>query len=75
MSGHGGQSHLLTEREAFEAMRHFLEAYWERSLKNPDERLVHVLSDIDTTVWADDAPGDPAAWNDWLSAVRAATER
>jgi hypothetical protein len=64
---------FVDERQGFEAMRYFLEAYWVRSNKDPDERLIHVLSDIDTTIWTNGGPGDPAAWDDWLEAVREAT--
>jgi hypothetical protein len=71
--GSDGAVPPLDERQAFEAMRYFLEAYWERTGKQPDERLTSVLSDIDTAVWTDGSPGDPATWDDWLEAVRAAT--
>jgi hypothetical protein len=62
----------VDERTAFEAMRLFLEAYWERGGRSSDD-LAALLGELDTSVWADDAPGDPAQWTDWLEAVRRAT--
>jgi hypothetical protein len=64
----------LTSEEAYRAMHHFVESYWERGGKKGDE-LALVLS-YSKTRWepADDnplGPGDPAAWKDWLDPVRA----
>ena len=64
----------LTIEQAFRAMHHFVEAYWERGGKRGDE-LTLFLSYSETR-WepTDDnrlGTGDPAAWNDWLDAVRA----
>jgi hypothetical protein len=64
----------LTIAQAYRAMHHFVEAYWERGGKRGDE-LTLFLSYSETR-WepTDDNPlgaGDPAAWNDWLDAVRA----
>ena len=62
----------LDEHQAFEAMRVFLERYWERGGKTSDE-LAMLLSDIDTEVFVGSAPADPAQWQDWLDAIRAVT--
>ena len=57
----------LTVREGFDAMRSFLEAYWERGKGSDDVRSV--LSDIDCSLTADGGPIDRAQWSDWLEAV------
>jgi hypothetical protein len=58
----------LDEREAFEAMRLYLEGYWERGLKASDD-LGGLLGDLDTTLTKDGGPIDIAEWHDWLEAV------
>jgi len=60
----------LSELEAFDAMRLFLEAYWRRGGQVSDD-LASLLSDIGREVWANAQPGDPAQWDDWLAAVEA----
>lgn len=57
---------LLTKRQAFEAMRHYLQAYWERSNTSS---VSHVLSATQPAFLADTVTADPAAWEDWLQAV------
>jgi hypothetical protein len=49
----------LTVRQAFEATRYFLQAYWERGGRGSED-VAMLLSDLDA---------DPAQWNDWLAAV------
>ena len=49
----------LTVRQAFEATRYFLQAYWERGGRRSDD-LAMLLGDLDF---------DPAQWSDWLAAV------
>ncbi len=61
---------LLSEAQAFHAMSQFLEQYYERAGGNIE--LAVVLSDIQ--VMPDGRPADPAAWEDWLSAVRTVLE-
>jgi hypothetical protein len=61
---------MLTEKQAFEAMRCFLQAFWERGGSDPESDLVDVLSWTGSDVWADGGTQDPAQWEDWLSAVR-----
>ncbi len=58
----------LTELEAFDAMRAFLEAYWRRGLCSSDDLAV-LLGSVSRNIWTDGGPGDPAQWNDWLKAV------
>ena len=58
----------LTELEAYDAMRAFLEAYWERGLKTSDDIAV-LLGSVDRGVDRG-APLDPAQWHDWREAVR-----
>jgi hypothetical protein len=64
----------LTIEQAYRAMHHFVEAYWERGGKRGDE--LPLFLSYSATRWepTDDNPlgtGDPAARNDWLDAVRA----
>ena len=53
---------------AFDAMRAFLEAYWERGMRS-DEGLANLLSNLNRSVWSNGGPGDPAMWSDWRKAV------
>jgi hypothetical protein len=58
----------ITPAEGYDAMRIFLEAVWRREGETSEnlERLVGALK------WADGAPVDPTAWQDWLRAVEVA---
>ena len=56
----------LTEREAYEAMCEFLEAYWERGGKESDDLAVLLGSAV---LNADGRPLDPAQWHDWIKAA------
>ncbi|MGA8725424.1 MAG: hypothetical protein WB565_10290 [Acidimicrobiales bacterium] len=56
----------LSERQAFDAMRVFLQAYWERF---NSAQVSDVLSDTQDAFLADTTTADPAAWNDWRKAV------
>ena len=58
----------LSAPQAFEAMRRYLTAYWERGGRQDDE-LMLVLSAMDTTTWQDGGTADRAAWHDWETAV------
>lgn len=58
----------LDELAAFDAMRAFLEAYWERGARS-DDGLAMLLSNLNRSSWADHSPGDPAIWEDWKDAV------
>ncbi len=51
-------------------MSRFLERYYERA--GGKGELAAVLSDIQTM--PDGRPADPAAWEDWLDAIRAVLE-
>lgn len=61
---------ILSTEQAFHAMSQFLERYCERV--GPNAELALVLSDIQEM--PDGQPADPAAWEDWLDAVRAVLE-
>ncbi|OYW43258.1 MAG: hypothetical protein B7Z38_02050 [Rhodobacterales bacterium 12-64-8] len=54
----------------FAALRHFLNAFWERDGK-PYDSMVKLLSWIEPGIWADGSPLDPAMWEDWLKAIEA----
>jgi len=56
----------LTEKQAYEAMQLFLERNWKRC---EDLHVAELLSDIDTTIWADGGSGDPAALQEWRECV------
>lgn len=60
----------LDEKQAFEAMRYFLNAYWERGGR-PVGDLGGLLGDIGSGLWEDGTPNDPAQWTDWLDAISA----
>jgi hypothetical protein len=60
---------VLNELEAFDAMRIFLEAYWERGLRASDDVAV-LLGNIDRRFSSGGEPLDIAQWDDWLEAVR-----
>ena len=61
---------LLSPDEAFRAMFKFLENYYLRAGQKGD--LAAVLSDIQIS--DDRLPADPAAWNNWLDAVKSVLE-
>jgi hypothetical protein len=65
----GGDLPSLTTREAFDAMRYFLEAFWERGSRS-SEGVGFLVSAMDGSMTADGGPIDGAQWNDWLEAVR-----
>jgi hypothetical protein len=58
----------ITPVEGYDAMRIFLEAVCRRDGEASEnlERLVGALK------WADGAPVDPTAWQEWLRAVEVA---
>lgn len=59
----------LSVRQAFEAMRRFLEQFNERE---PDDRKVTIEQLLRWTgVEADGGTADPAQWHDWIGVVRA----
>lgn len=66
----------LNALEAFDAMRVFIAAYWERGGRASDDLAV-LLSSVErnTTMFADGGPIDPAQWFDWLEAIAAVKER
>jgi hypothetical protein len=55
----------LDELQAFDAMRAFLEAYWERCGKRSDDLAV-LLGSLNRHVGP---PVDLAQWHDWKAAV------
>ncbi len=59
---------LLSPKEAFAAMRQFLDAYHLRT--GGSGKLASVLSDLQLLP-TDGLPADPAAWEDWTAAVKA----
>ena len=62
----------LTERQAFDAMRVFLEAFWLRGGADVESELASLLSW--TQIAADGITMDPAQWNDWRDAVTSALQ-
>lgn len=62
-------AHSLTEHQAFEAMRLFLEDYFVRT---QSEDVGSLLGDLH--ILEDGEPSDPAAWDDWLRCLRRVME-
>ena len=58
----------LDELAAYDAMRAFLEAYWDRGGRTSEDVAV-LLSFLSRDVWASEMPSDPAMWQDWREAV------
>jgi hypothetical protein len=54
--------------DAFDAMRHFLEAYWNRGGRESDDIAV-LLGSLNRDEGSETPPLDPAMWDDWLAAV------
>jgi hypothetical protein len=61
----------ITVVEGYEAVRIFLETVRRRHDEMADE-LDFILAGLR---WADGTPVDPAMWEDWLAAVKAACAR
>lgn len=57
---------MISERQAFIALRLFLEQFYARA-GNDMETLI-----ADVTLESDGEPLDPAAWDDWLVCVQRA---
>ncbi|MAS07609.1 MAG: hypothetical protein CL534_23350 [Ahrensia sp.] len=57
---------ILTEEEAFEAMRRFLDLQWQRA---PDLEVASVLGDISLETTNDGGTADPAAADEWHDCV------
>lgn len=55
---------------AFEAMRIFLEAYWERGGRSSDD-IASLLGDLNRAAKGQE-PLDPATWTDWIEAIQIA---
>jgi hypothetical protein len=64
----GDPPRTLNEIEAFDAMRAFLKAFWERGLRSSED-IGLLLSWLDRENWANGMPNDPAMWSDWRAAV------
>jgi hypothetical protein len=67
----GDETPSLSARQAFNALRYFLEAYWERGLRSSDDIAV-LLGSINGEMTRDGGPLDIAQWHDWLDAIRKA---
>jgi hypothetical protein len=62
---------MLSEKQAFEAMRYFLTDFWKRGGSDPNSELADLLSWTGGDLWTDDGTNDPTQSHDWLAAVRA----
>lgn len=56
---------MMNEKSAFDAMRFFLEGYYERT-KSDD--VGALLGDL--RLLSDGCTADPAAWSDWMKCVK-----
>ncbi len=63
---------LITINVAFDAMTHFLHAWWRRGGETSDDVAV-ILGGLDRTVFVGGGPADPAFWDDFLNAVDVAS--
>jgi hypothetical protein len=73
----GGPTRTLDELAGFDAMRRFLEIWWERGGRSEDQLAV-VLGSLNRTnasILGPGAPLDIALWNDWREAVTLILER
>jgi hypothetical protein len=65
----------ISVRDAYIAMYHFVDAYWERGGRR-DGSVTLLRHALGPTVDPHDETalqtGDPASWSDWLAAVRTA---
>ncbi len=66
----GAPPRTLNELEAFDAMRGFLKAYWERGGKKSDD-LAGLLGNLNRDAWVNGQPLDIAQWDDFRAAVNA----
>ena len=64
----GTALHTLDELQAFDALRGFLEAYWERGGKQSEE-IAALLGSLNRDRQGNHAPLDAAQWCDWRRAV------
>lgn len=64
----GESPRTIDELQAFDAMRLFLEAFWERGGRQSED-IALLIDFIDRDVWANGMPGDPAQWDDFRRAV------
>jgi hypothetical protein len=60
----------MTIKEAYIYMLKVLEVYWE---KTHNDELGSLLGQLNPFLFRDEKPADPAAWDDWLKAVREIT--
>lgn len=67
------ESILITIDDAFEAVRVFIESYWERGGNSSDDIAI-LLGSLNRNREIDVTPLDPAQWQDWLNAVAIATK-
>lgn len=65
----GDEAPRLSLRDGFDAVRYFLEAYWERGLCSSEDIAV-LLGSMNGEMTMDGRPIDAAQWTDWLDAVR-----
>lgn len=64
----GADLRKLDEHKAFDAMRAFLEAYWDRGGKQSDDLAV-LLGSLNRDEASNTPPLDVAQWHDWRDAV------
>jgi hypothetical protein len=58
----------ISVAHAFDAMRMFLEKYWERGLKESDEIAI-LLDLLERDIVRQSKPLDEAMWHNWINAV------
>ena len=70
----GAPLRAIDELTAFDAMRRFLEAYWERGGKQSDDIAV-LLGSLNRDAWENKMPLDRAQWDEWRDAVDTVLEK
>ncbi len=64
----------ISPATAFDAMREFLEAYWDQGGRTSND-LAILLSSLNRDETTQSMPLDPAMWDDWLDAVNKVRSR
>ena len=63
----------LNEREAFDAMRQFIEGFWITLGKSGD--IFFLLNALDGSLNQDNLPTDVSIWQDWLNVCQSIKDK
>ncbi len=62
----------LTHKEAFMAMKSFLEKFYEET---NSEDVGVILGELSSDIWQDGSTGDPACWDEWIKCIEKVTSK